>query len=361
MRILIVLAEPYLPQQTGGAQTTTLELLSAFTQNGDDVAVAATLKRKSMLGVRATAQMLLRRRSFLVDRFQSHRVFRVPDIHRNIAAVVAAFKPDVALVQAMSAMPVAHAITALGLPMVVYWHDAERRRMNGSPNGLVARYIANSNFTAAFYAEHFGVVSAVVPPLILRERYRALPRKPQSVVFIGTVPEKGLELAIGVAEACPDIPFEFIESWTLPPARKAALRSRLARMPNVSFVPHQSNMLAVYGRARILLAPSQWQEAWGRIASEAHINGIPVVGSRIGGLREAIGPGGILVEPTAPVSEWADAVRMLWNDEAAYSNLSAVAEDYSRRPELDPGQAVQRIRTELQAAQDGSLPAAMRS
>ena len=353
LRILIVLAEPYLPQQTGGAQTTTLEMVSAFTRAGDEVAVAATLKRKSALGLMAIGRMAIGRRRFMADRFRSHRVFRVADIHRNISGVIAEFKPDVVLVQAMSAMPVAHAISALGVAMVVYWHDAELKKMNGSPAGLVARYIANSNFTAAFYAEHFGIVSAVVPPLIQRERYAAPDRHGRSVVFIGMVPEKGLEVAIGVAAACPDIPFEFVESWTLSARQKSALKARLGALPNVTFVPHQSNMLAIYARARILLAPSQWQEAWGRIASEAHINGIPVVGSKVGGLREAIGPGGILIEPTAPVSEWADAVRRLWHDEAAYAALAAAAEEYSRRQELDPDWAIRRIRTELQAAQDG--------
>ncbi len=358
MRILIVLAEPFFPQQTGGAQTTTLEMLSAFTRAGDEVAVAATLKRKSIRGFIATGRMLVFGRTFMADRFQSHRVFRVADIHRNIRDVIDEFKPDVALVQAMSAMPVAHAITALGLPMVVYWHDAERKRMNGTPAGLVARYIANSNFTAGFYAKHFGIASAVVPPLIQRERYAVADRNRQSVVFIGMVPEKGLDVAIGVARACPDIPFEFIESWMLSSRQKSALKTRLGALPNVSFVPHQSNMRAVYGRARILLAPSQWQEAWGRIASEAHINGIPVVGSRIGGLREAIGPGGVLVDPGAPVSEWADAVRHLWHDHAAYQALALVAEDYSRRIELDPDWALGCIKAELQAAWDDRCPEA---
>ena len=52
---------------------------------------------------------------------------------------------------------------------------------------------------------------------------------------------------------------------------------------------------------KILLAPSKWEEAWGRVASEAHCSGIPVVGSRRGGLPEAIGEGGIVLDYDAPL------------------------------------------------------------
>ena len=102
-------------------------------------------------------------------------------------------------------------------------------------------------------------------------------------------------------------------------------------------------MAATYGRARLLLIPSQWQEAWGRVASEAQINGIPVVGSDIGGLPEAIGPGGILVPPKAPVESWTAAVRTLWFDDQRYAELSAAAQRYSEREELDPDWAAERI------------------
>ena len=356
MRVLIVLAEPFFPQQGGGSQTSALELLGAFEDKGLHVALASGLKRKSAFGLRSLGRMTVSRRPYAKGTYRSHRVYRVPSIHDNISFVVDDFKPDVVLVQAMASMPVAHTISALGVPMVIYWRDAEKNRMCGTPVGLNARYIANSQFTASFYKQHFSVSSTVIPPLIRRERYIAPNPTRQSVVFIGTVPEKGLDVAFGIAKACPDIPFEFVESWIMPHGRRRAIKSCLASLPNVRFVPHQTDMRPIYGRARLLLAPSQWEEAWGRVASEAHINGVPVIGSNIGGLPEAIGPGGILVEPKAPPSEWAEHVQTLWQDTASYRRLSADAAAYSRRPELDPSWALQRIDTELREAMALNYP-----
>jgi glycosyltransferase involved in cell wall biosynthesis len=95
-------------------------------------------------------------------------------------------------------------------------------------------------------------------------------------------------------------------------------------------------MKTVYGRTKILLAPSLWEEAWGRVASEAHCSGIPVVGTRRGGLPEAIGEGGIVLDYEAPIEDWVSAIRRLWSDEAEYERLSSAARLFAERPALDP-------------------------
>jgi glycosyltransferase involved in cell wall biosynthesis len=343
MRVLIALSEPFLPQQAGGVQTSSLELQAAFRREGLDVAVASALKRKSVMGARVLAQMRLQRRDFDVGMFRGAPTYRVADIHRHIGQVVDDFRPDAVLVQAMTAMPMAHRISASGVPLAVYWRDAELHRMNGTPVGLNARYLANSRFTAGFYRERFGIESVVVPPLIDRARYLAKEHARRSVVFVGTVPEKGFDVATAVARLCPEIPFTFVESWILPHRRRRAVKATLRRLPNVRFVPHLSSMIGIYAEARILLAPSQWEEGYGRVASEAHMNGVPVIGSRIGGLTEAIGPGGICLDPGAPATEWADCLRALWSSDAAYARLSRAAEEHSWREELDPDWAIRRI------------------
>lgn len=106
-------------------------------------------------------------------------------------------------------------------------------------------------------------------------------------------------------------------------------------LPNVTFMRRTSDMSTIYGRTKILLAPSQWEEAWGRVASEAHCSGIPVFGSDRGGLSQAIGPGGIVLAHNAPIEDWVAALRKLWSDEATYDSMSETAVAYAKRPELD--------------------------
>jgi glycosyltransferase involved in cell wall biosynthesis len=72
------------------------------------------------------------------------------------------------------------------------------------------------------------------------------------------------------------------------------------------------------------------------VASEAHCSGIPVVGSRRGGLPEAIGSGGMVLDYEAPLADWVAAIRLLWNDSRQYDRLSAAARAFSERPALNP-------------------------
>ena len=350
LRVLIAMAEPFFPQQGGGSQTSALELARALREQGMEVALAAALDRRTAFGLRAIVRMFLRRRRFDLTLFQSHPVYRATPIADCAHPVVRHWRPDVALVQGMSAMRLAHALTGLRVPTVVYWRDVEVQKLFGTPEGLKARFIANSRFTASFYRSAFGLSSVVIPPLIQRERYVGLSQERDTVLFVGSAPEKGLEVAIEVAASCPEIPFVFVESWILKRSARARLRKRLARLPNVSFLPHRMDMRPIYGRARLLLVPSQWQEAWGRVASEAHINGIPVLATRIGGLAEAVGPGGVLLDPEASVSEWCNLVRELWKDKPLYGRLAAAAEAYSHRQELDPVWNIGRIADELRLA-----------
>jgi glycosyltransferase involved in cell wall biosynthesis len=175
----------------------------------------------------------------------------------------------------------------------------------------------------------------VIPPSIDPERYRTQTSR-QYVTFINPYSEKGFERAVEIAGECPDIPFLFVESWKLDGERRAEVERTLSRLPNVVLEGRTDDMKTVYGRTRILLAPSKWEEAWGRVASEAHCSGIPVLGSRRGGLPEAIGEGGLVLDYDAPLKEWVSALRRLWSDQDHYDRLSAAALAYSKRPEMDP-------------------------
>ncbi len=63
-------------------------------------------------------------------------------------------------------------------------------------------------------------------------------------------------------------------------------------------------MKQVYRSAKLILMPSMWEEAWGRVATEAQFSGIPVIASNRGGLPESVGPGGVLLDPDGPLEPW---------------------------------------------------------
>ena len=95
-------------------------------------------------------------------------------------------------------------------------------------------------------------------------------------------------------------------------------------------------MRAVYRRARLLLAPSPWEEAWCRVVTEAQFSGIPALASDRGGLPESVGPGGLLVPADAPHDAWLTALGRMWDDPDQLDALSAAARRHAARPEIRP-------------------------
>ena len=256
--------------------------------------------------------------------------------------------PDVVLVHSMTAMPLAHLVSKARIPLVVYWHDVEEKRLHGSPEGLIARHVANSSFTAAFLKSKFNLDATVIPPIFVSMAHVQRDRDPAgSVLFVNPVKEKGLTTALDLARACPDIPFEFLESWTMPRQEWAKVEAAVAPLSNVRLSRRQSNMSSVYQRTKVLLVPSVWQEAWGRVVSEAQGWGIPALATRIGGLPESVGDGGVLVEPGASLSEWIGPLKRLYYDESYYDVLSRAADLSAARAELNPASNLSRLRSIL--------------
>jgi glycosyltransferase involved in cell wall biosynthesis len=177
-------------------------------------------------------------------------------------------------------------------------------------------------------------------PLVLPENYRVHSTR-ESVLFVNPVDEKGVEISLRLAEERPDIPFDFVECWE----RNSSLRQseRVRRAKNIRWHRSKLDIREFYGRARLLLMPSQWQEAWGRVATEAQLSGIPVLASRIGGLPESVGSGGILVAPTAPINDWLAALSKMWDDKQEYEALAQAALIRSQRPEIQPESIVDRL------------------
>lgn len=334
MRVLFANGTGYLPQRVGGAQSSTDQLASRLRAQGHDVAVLCRIEAGGWTEFSSRVKRRLFGRSFARGTFNGYPVWRSWD-PTNTAEVVRQFRPDVAIVQNGSTVMLAQDLERQGVPVVLYFRNVEFSELAGDPGTLKgALYISNSEFTAQKHRERFGVESTVIPPLVDSERYRTATER-KDVLLINPVVQKGVEVAIAIAERCPDIPFTFVESWNLPEER-VELAKRVATISNVTIRPRTGDMKSVYARAKILLAPSKWEEAWGRVVTEAQVSGIPVVASRRGGLPEAVGPGGLVLDYEAPIEDWVAAVRRLWDDEAHYASLSAAALAWSDRPQLNP-------------------------
>lgn len=338
MKILLAAKHPHYPQGGGGLERNTHELCLHLVKQGLQPAVICDLSANHSLLVLRN-QLARRIRPgirYPMDTGCGYPVFRGWREHDGAAEVTARFRPDVIVAQSGEPVPIIQSYENLGVPLIAYFHEVERAFDAGTlaQPGTIG-LLANSRFTAEKMAIYAGFAPTVIRPLIDRSLYEVATR-PRNVLFINTVPRKGLEIAFRLAESRPDVQFDFIKSWILKPPDIDRIEKRARAAGNITLHPPTNDMRPHYARARILLAPSQWEEAWGRVATEAQINGIPVLGSNRGGLPESVGPGGILVPHDAPIPEWAAAFSRLWDHPDTHARISEAALAYSRRPEIQP-------------------------
>lgn len=142
--------------------------------------------------------------------------------------------------------------------------------------------VCNSRFMAGRLLELFGVNGKVVYPHIdtdaLIREYKSGKSENKGIVFIGDSYLKGLPLVLCLARSLPKHHF-FIYSRKY--QKKSVVR-------NISWMPWSNSPGKIYQNAKLVIVPSLWQEAYGRVAREAYILGLPVLVSNIGGLPETV-------------------------------------------------------------------------
>lgn len=333
MRALFLSTSPTLPQLIGGAQWSLHHFARGLAQRGYDVAAVAALRNSGSLGLRNKLQRRFTRRLFPIDCSMGYPTARGWNLADGLHEMLTSFEPDVVLVIGIGSQPVPHALNvmALGLPIVYLVMDVAFEGHGGPLSALHrAEFVSNSNFTAASLAGRFGCSSTVIrPPISISGCL--VPGNGDKVVMINPQRSKGGEIALALAQARPDISFVFQEAWS---GDISDIKNRAQQLENVEWRAPVNDPRKVYRDARIVLAPSQAEEAWGMVASEAHCSGIPVLGSAIGGLTESIGPGGIRVAPDAPIGAWLDGLSELWDRRQRWAQSSQAAFEYSKRPEI---------------------------
>jgi len=338
MRILFV-GKAHLPL-IGGVQLTTHYLARELGRRGHEVAVLG-LRRPQDPGCDHDERF-----GYLTE--------RSPVPERRVGALLERFRPDTVMVSGneYGRPHVAHALLkqTRSLPTALYVHDLESTELANDPEVRVDGVAAVSRFVAQRVSRPPAPV--LLPPIVDRRLYD-VPSNRRTVLFVNPRRSKGLEVALGLARSRPDIPFDFVRSWPLSSNALGALRTTVRGLPNVSLRGPVQSPAALYGTARVALVPSREPEGWGRVAAEAQASGIPVLASAVGGLRETVGGGGIVVDSPADLRPWLDALSQIWDDELAYAGYAALARRNAKRSELTPeyvGDAFEALASRLSAS-----------
>jgi glycosyltransferase involved in cell wall biosynthesis len=257
----------------------------------------------------------------------------------DLAAAAAQNPSGVLIFSAGGLVPDPAKLSRLARLVLVYHNTAEYRSDNGIayPHAGVVQ-VANSPFTARRIRAAFGIEAPVILPAFDAGDYRAAARAArdeQAVLFVNPIVEKGVMQVLRLAEARPAIRFAIREAWSGEHHAVRHVRAQARALANVHWWAATPAMAEVFAGARILLAPSLWEEAFGRIVAEAQANGVPVLASDRGALPETVGAGGILLDVHAPLDAWLGALDRLWGDDVAWTALSRAAAAHAARPEID--------------------------
>ena len=355
MKILLVTTHTYLPDRYGGSESSTHDLCITLIEHGDSVAVLcrSNVSHDSQ-GARvdvdsSTADIVE------TDLQLGYPVFRALHPVRSIKWAVETWSPDVAVVQSGKQVPCAEELGSCGMPTVVCIRDARFSHIGGVPSHASGRlFLANSRFTAEAVLNTFGILCEVIPPMVVPSRYTCNPVG-EYLTFINPIPLKGYDTALAIARSRCDIPMLMVESWPLTDEYRASIVASTEKLPNVTLHRGTMDMREIYSRTKVLLVPSVWAEAWGRVVSESQLSGIPSLASDIGGLPESVGPGGILVNPDQPLTTWLTALDRIWNFPDTYRELSQRAKVFSQRPAIHPDNLVTNFRNALERCRRSAL------
>ena len=332
MKLLFITGQKYLPQVYGGTQLSTHQLCRSLLRRGHEVAVLGSFMHGGLFAWKAKMQRRLLLRTLSRDTHMGYPVWRSWFPSNEVAYVSKREKPDLIIVVSGNTIRMAEAAKQTQIPIIIDFHDVAFDEGPFDALGNVP-CIANSHFTADRCRSTYGVNSIVIAPFIEKESYRTETTR-ENVTFINPIPLKGRDVALEIARLCPDIPFSFVEAWPLSAELRQELMQKVSTLPNVKLLPLQKDMREVYGKCKILLVPSLYEEAYGRVVTEAQVSGIPVVASTRGGLPEAVGTGGILLDSDGSVHAWVTAIRKLWQDNQHYAELSAAALAHATRPTI---------------------------
>jgi glycosyltransferase involved in cell wall biosynthesis len=341
----------YLPR-IGGLQLSVHQLALRLIERGDDVALLTTTDdyRDRRVPATATWEAQLRRTAPLVDDDSfDYPLWRAPVADRGARAAIARFRPDavVAHVGGRATLGFTKGVlrAARDVPNALYFRDVEGVQL------LDRRVQPNMVFTNAQRITDLvatkGWQAPTIPSVVETDAYLTDSTR-EVVLFVNPRSErKGVDVAWALAEARPDVPFVFLEAWRFTPAIRAELEARAATLGNVEVRASVRELDRIYADARVLFAP--YGDSRPRVVAEAQANGIPVLGARVPGLVEAIGPGGLLVDPGAPLDEWLQALGALWDDRAAYESYADAARRHSRRDSMNPQRLAERFEDEVRA------------
>lgn len=247
----------------------------------------------------------------------------------ELSQAISTYNPEIVLTQLDNSQDVIDMCSIQKKKVVLFIHDHDPLNflcINRSKS--ISHVVFNSLSTSRHFKALLNCPSSIIYPPILLENYLCESRNPHFITLINPTISKGVRIAEKLAQLLPQEFFQFVKGWREPELSPEAPK-------NIQILERQYDMRDVYSKTKILLVPSQWEESFGRIIPEAGINRIPIVASRIGGIPEAMGSGGILIDAFNDPYSWLKEIQQLLLDKTSSEKLCKRAYMHAQKFDLE--------------------------
>lgn len=176
--------------------------------------------------------------------------------------------------------------------------------------------IAQSRFMQAEIGSRLGLEAALSYPFIdlAACRSRKNGARSRRIGFYSAGRRKGSQIVAEIIPRMPDVEFVVIGRYDEQPPG--------GHPPNLACWGRIPDIRDFYRAIDLLLVPSVHEEPFGMVIVEAAANGIPAVANREGGIPEALGGSGVLIDkepnPAAMAEKYVAAIRPLLDDDGLY-------------------------------------------
>lgn len=210
----------------------------------------------------------------------------------------------------------------LVVPDRARWREQVAARALRLPHLVIGVSQATAGYAAAAGATATVVLNGIDTPSYAADARGELGLSPSALVVggVGRVdPQKGWDILCDAAELVRgrgrDVDWVVVGDG--PDLEALRPRGERAGVRFAGYRPGASSLVPAFD---ILAVPSRY-EAFGRVAAEAMLAGVPVVASAVDGLPEVVGDAGVLV-PAGRADMLADAVLGLLDDDARRNELA---------------------------------------
>lgn len=257
------------------------------------------------------------------------------DLH-ELKVMILELKPDILI----STMDISHDVVKLArlfnIPCIVYMHSFEycpptMEEKRAWQISLTSEYpteqeieyvlkeadaiVVNSGYLEKRLRNNYEVDSRVIYPEFMKDELlidNRAPLKDQYITGVCGYAYKGADIFYSLAKMFGS------EKFLLAGNIDHKYLKQLRAQENITILPF-TPLKKILKMSKVVLVPSQWPEPFGRVAVEAMANGIPILASFTGGLREVLDASSLGVRRFHQVHAWQRRLEHILSDRNAFN------------------------------------------